>query len=130
MKAEILLFNTDPVTRQRIVNTVKPMMISVRAVSEKDHDRKLCEICGLPEMAEDTGEEKNGNASVDAPMMVFAAIPDSLLFIILDKLKENGIRIPHKAALTPTNMGWTPAELFAEIHKEVEAFAARQTDSR
>jgi hypothetical protein len=128
MKAEILLFSVDPVTRARIENVVKPMLIGVREVDKKDHGKKLGEICGVPAPAAGEMPEGGEAVPVSAPMMLFAAIPDSLLFIILDKLKENGVRIPHKAAVTPTNLGWTPEELFGEISREIASFAARKNN--
>lgn len=121
MKAEILLFEVDPVTEKRIVNTVKPMMISVRTVKPEDHDRRLCEICGVPAMSASGHRRKEDPGPVSAPMMLFAAIPDGLLFVILDRLKQNSVSISHKAAVTPTNLDWTPRELFAEIDREISA---------
>ena len=45
-------------------------------------------------------------------------LPLRFLFPFIDKMKENGIVIEHKAAITPTNIKWTLRYLLEENDQE------------
>lgn len=56
-------------------------------------------------------------------MLIFGGISSERLDVFLGVLKTAGISISLKAILTPYNIGWSPAQLFAELEKERASFA-------
>ena len=71
------------------------------------------------EGAEPTEERFEGEGFTDE-MLVLNHFTDSQMNYMLAYLKKEKIRIPLKAALTPTNQYWNSLELYEEIKKEHE----------
>ena len=60
------------------------------------------------------------------PVMVFVRLSDGMLDEALAAMREAGIRIPHKAVLTPYNVKWTAWQLYAQ--EEARKAVGREAD--
>ncbi|MBR2590619.1 MAG: DUF3783 domain-containing protein [Clostridia bacterium] len=54
------------------------------------------------------------------PMLIMAGLPRPAMEQFLDMLKAQGVYIPYKAMLTPTNLTWRCDALIEELKKEHE----------
>ena len=77
------------------------------------------------------GVEKKGRTpaplpAADLPAALVMSGLGNRLDSFVDQLKAQGVAIPLKAIVTPTNRGWSFGALLAELCREREALAAQQ----
>lgn len=96
----------------------------VREVRPEEYALPLGALCAdaPPDPAVQTAPAAGG-APVE-PTLVLAHFPPGRLDAVLQALRRVGVRAPLRAVLTPTNAGWTPARLSAELCREREAILA------
>ena len=56
-------------------------------------------------------------------LLVFAGFSERLLDTVLTELRRRRVHVGLKAVVTPTNAGWTAAELYDELCQERKAVA-------
>ena len=117
MNEKVLLFHMeDPEMLSKIRVALMIQKITVKVVAVSDYNQTvgyLAGISGTPAKAGTyTGED------FDEPMMIFC-MPSARLDGVLAAFRKAGIPAGiYKAMLTPTNSGWTPVALMAELKRE------------
>jgi len=129
----ILLFQISPSKLGRIESLCREIAdrlpIRIKEVPKKDWGKKLGSLADIEGFTSLRAEEKYGNkteggseASLSAlpgEMLVFSGFTGEDLDLFLEEYKKRGIeKIPLKAALTPTNIGWTAEQLRQELLQE------------
>lgn len=122
MKETVLLFHIeDRAQKLSIEQALFPYHVRLRKIEKERYSETLGQLVGLLDTP-DSPLPYDGD-ELEAPMMIFAGIPDRKLDSMLQSLRERKVRIPYKAILTPTNQAWTPQECFAELKREHEAMS-------
>ncbi|MDD3279881.1 MAG: DUF3783 domain-containing protein [Lachnospiraceae bacterium] len=119
MKETILVFQLeDPSEKLALETVLFPYHVRLKKIKLEQYTQNLGALAGL---WEEDPEAVPAETALDAPMLIFAGIPDAKLNQMLAGLRKRGIQIPYKAILTPTNATWTPLVCFEEIRREHEA---------
>lgn len=124
MKETILLFHLeDSKARLALETALFPFRVRIKTIKPEQYCQTLGALAGIETELEDA--QYNGS-ELDAPMLIFAGIPDNKLNQMLQSLRKKGVQLPYKAILTPTNASWTPTACFEEIKKEHEIMHAKK----
>ena len=59
--------------------------------------------------------------ALSEPMLVLDGFTDKRLEILLREMKRQEVRVPYKAVVTETNLGWLLHQLYEELSAEHEA---------
>ena len=115
--ALIILFNANDIEKEKLRILCNKENVKLKIISMEDVDQKvgyLAEIDGF-EKIESKGEYIK---EFDFTFAFFKDFGENDLFPFIDKMRENGIVIEHKAAITPTNIKWTLRYLLEENDQE------------
>lgn len=127
MKESILLFHLDDSnTRLALETALFPFHVRIKKIKLQQYAQTLGALAGIEQESEKAIYE---GEDLDAPMLIFAGIPDSKLNLMLQSMRKKGVQLPYKAILTPTNAGWTPVACFEEIKKEHEIMHAQKDNA-
>ena len=113
----LLLFNIAPPKRAKMQVIALRCACRMQVVPPERHGAKLEEI--LSGSAGETGEP-----AFSEELLVMSGLGERQMDVLLTELRRQRIPIALKAVVTPTNAGWTAAELYTELCREREAFAA------
>lgn len=113
---EVLMFNIESKKAAGIKLLCSTLGFGYRAVDPADFGRPLGVLLG----ASDSTDEQP-DASFDEEMLYFSEIDGGMLDILLFQLRKRRLTVPLKAVRTPTNIAFTPCELFHELSAEREA---------
>lgn len=81
----------------------------------------------LGELAQGKGEPGEAAEPLPDPMLVFCGLPQALLNQVLEVIRVAKLPpIPLKAVLTDVNRDWNTRQLYEELLKERDAFAAQE----
>ena len=120
MDGKILIFEvTDPALLEKIRLAMGLCQVEVRVVERGEYHQSIGVLAGIP------GGKLSGSGMempLPEPMMVLC-LPQSRLDGVLAALRGIGVPPMAKAMLTPTNAGWLPAQLLAELRRERAEFA-------
>lgn len=116
MNGKILLFGVTEEMQEKIRQAVDLLGISVQAVSPGQYHNTIGQLAFLP--PRETGAE---GTALPEPMMVLCLAQERLEGL-LAALRCAGLPPICKAMLTPTNAGWTPAQLLTELQRERAEF--------
>lgn len=84
----------------------------------------------LGQLAEGKGENGEPAQAIEESMLVFCGLGQALLNQVLEVIRLAQLPpIPLKAVLTDSNREWTTLQLYEELKKEREAFAANEKAS-
>lgn len=123
MKQTVLCCGVSPREEQRLAARLRPHGLAVYTVDRAQYTTPLDVILGLrkPErVLPPLGFE------LAEPMLVLHGLSEAQLDALLAELKAADIRIALKAVTTPTNLRWSPMQLYAELKRERAAFLERQ----
>ena len=113
-KSKILCYNVDDSTLMALSQLSSKLKISVINVPAEDYGRAIAAVA--------TGVTIERNPLVCVPfeesMAVFVSIPDTMLDVLLSKMREKKIKISLKAVLTPYNAVWDANTLYQELCRE------------
>lgn len=127
MKETVLLFNLQDKDRLlKLEMALFPLHVRLSRIPREDYSHPLGYLAGLKDVP--PAEIPYCGGELDGEMLIFAFLNDTRLNQVLAALRKNGVRIPYKAVLTPTNQYWTPLECFEEIRREHEAVAGNKAD--
>lgn len=119
VRGSVLLYNFKDKERTDKVKFIFVLMgIKIKTVDKKDYLQKIGALAGV-EGIERTEEIYEGEG-FDDEMLVINHLTDAQMNRMLAYFKKEGLQIPLKAALTPTNCQWNTLELHAEIVREHE----------
>lgn len=114
----LLLFNMAPEKRARIQVTALRAGCRLRAVPPERFGCTLSQLLSGQEGAQ-APEEPFGEE-----LLVMAGLDEHRMDFVLTALRRERTPVALKAVVTPTNASWTARELYAELCREREAFAA------
>ena len=118
MKPTILVYEMlDEGRKKKLRQIGKGLQVQVRHIRPGHYGVPLQQILQLPQ---DQWKIEAARQPLDAEMVVFCGLTDSLLERFLYELRRMGT-VEYKAVLTPTNAAWTGAALFAELEQEHRA---------
>ena len=135
MSSPLLLYSlSDRRTEDALLSLCRSLRLSCRKLRPTDGSSllgMLAEPAGAAPSRNNAGSMFPGSAplgltaaaSPSLPdLLVFCRFGDSLLDLFLAEYKKAGLRpVALKAVLTPTNAGWTPLRLAAELELERKA---------
>lgn len=128
MKETIMIFNfQDTQLLSKLKRTLLPLHVYFKQIQKHEYMQPLGYLAGIKDI-QSVPDIYEGDELEDK-MLIFAGISDSKLDKIIVSLRKNGLMIPYKAVLTPTNQHWTAIECFAEIRKEHKAIEAQKSNS-
>lgn len=132
VRGSVLLYNfTDKERTDKVKFIFVLMGIKIKTVEKTDYLQKIGALAGI-EGIERTEEIYEGEGFEDE-MLVINHLTDSQMNKMLAYLKKEGLNIPLKAALTPTNINWNTLELHEELvreHEEMQKMIAAQKAGR
>ena len=118
-RGSVLLYNFKDKERTDKVKFIFVLMgIKIKTVEKEDYLQKIGALAGV-EGIERTEEIYEGEG-FDEEMLVLNHLTDPQMNRMLAYLKKEGLQIPLKAALTPTNVHWNTLELHDELVREHE----------
>ena len=117
VKPVVLLYGFDGEKREALTGLFDREAVPYKEAGDGDLWKKTGHLCGIPGFL--PGEEKPFTP-FGREAMIFCGFGDGALDRILKLLRENGLRVDLKAALTPTNQNWPLGDLLTEIGKEHE----------
>ena len=119
-KETVLLYNMETGSKGRMVKLICMQMgIRVRSVEKSQYLKPVGQLAGLKGLA--GAEEPYEGEGFGEEMLVICNLTDAQMNQMLAYFRKEGIQIPLKAALTPTNMNWNSLELHDELVREHEA---------
>lgn len=125
MKPTILVYEMlDEGRKKKLRQIGKGLQVQVRHIRPEHYGVPLQQILQLPQ---DQWKIEAARQPLDAEMVVFCGLTDSLLERFLYELRRMGT-VEYKAVLTPTNAAWTGAALFAELEQEHRAMHGKSPE--
>jgi len=119
----VLLFEMNALKVMQIESVAKQFEINVNLIERKNYSESLGALLGITGMA-----RRNKPYSGDLlgeEMMIMSGVDPKCMEQFLDALKSAGVSaIALKAMVTPTNVFWSPSQLYTEIKKEHELLHA------
>ena len=120
VRGSVLLYNfTDKERADKVKFIFVLMGIKIRSVRKEDYLQPVGALSGVADISR-TDAVYDGEG-FDGEMLVICGLTDPQMDQMLAYFRREGIRIPLKAALTPTNMHWNSLELHDELVREHEA---------
>ena len=119
----VLCFRMEPQRQTRLAFVCAGLGIALKEPPEGEWGQTLGALWGL-----DRPERRPGPAGLPPEeMIVFCGLTEAQLDAFLARWRQTGLPpIRLKAVLTPTNRGWTPAMLQAQLSEEAAAFRRRK----
>ena len=122
-QAKILLFNVNNDRQLSIEKLCRSLSasVSVSAIRPSMYMQSMWYLAGIMGF-----EKKNTSytgSDFDSEMLVFSGIYQTLMDEFLESMKKAGVfPVALKAIITPTNIFWTPKQLYDELCQEHRAF--------
>ena len=117
VRGSVLLYNfTDKERADKVKFIFVLMGIKIRSVRKEDYLQPVGALSGVADISR-TDAVYDGEG-FDGEMLVICGLTDPQMDQMLAYFRREGIRIPLKAALTPTNKDWTVEQLFFELYQE------------
>lgn len=114
----ILIYQMDPMEKQEtLLSIAKDLDLEVKEISQGEVHQKVGALVGL-EGYEKTDEKGDLSRAPESEMVLFANVERQKIYDTIDRLREEGYTIPHKAALTRTTQDWTFRMLVNHIEQE------------
>lgn len=129
VRGSVLLYNfTDKERADKVKFIFVLMGIKIRSVRKEDYLQPVGALSGIADISR-TDAVYDGEG-FDGEMLVICGLTDPQMDQMLAYFRREGIRIPLKAALTPTNMHWTSLELHDELVREHEAVRRQMEEKK
>ena len=120
----LLLYNLDRRTGGAIKVLCAKLRLQWREIDPADYDKPLGALLGLPARTE--APDASPALPFREPMLVMANLLRPQFDALLQGMRQQGIRIPLKAVLTPPHITWTSAQLREELQREHEAVRGKE----
>lgn len=129
VRGSVLLYNfTDKERADKVKFIFVLMGIKIQSVRKEDYLQPVGALSGVADISR-TDAVYNGEG-FDGEMLVICGLTDPQMDQMLAYFRREGIRIPLKAALTPTNMHWNSLELHDELVREHEAVRRQMEEKK
>lgn len=129
VRGSVLLYNFTNKDRADKVKFIFVLMgIKIRSVRKEDYLQPVGALSGIADISR-TDAVYDGEG-FDGEMLVICGLTDPQMDQMLAYFRREGIRIPLKAALTPTNMHWNSLELHDELVREHEAVRRQMEEKK
>lgn len=129
VRGSVLLYNfTDKERADKVKFIFVLMGIKIRSVRKEDYLQPVGALSGVADISR-TDAVYDGEG-FDGEMLVICGLTDPQMGQMLAYFRREGIRIPLKAALTPTNMHWNSLELHDELVREHEAVRRQMEEKK
>lgn len=110
--------SNDDAQKAKVKSVLVRLGIRIKNITLAESEQTLGYLLGRKEYA--FSEEKNQDDLIK-PMLILAEFTEKRLDILLRELKKENVKIPYKAIITDTNIGWTMRALYHELARENEA---------
>ena len=117
--ALVLEYNISQSRLQKLRFALMKSGLKSRAVKKAEYGQSLGYLAGIE------GYEEIPNADgrdFSDEMLVLCGLSDRQIGVLLPTLRNAGVSVSLKAALTETNAGWSSSQLREELIREREAF--------
>ena len=129
VRGSVLLYNfTDKERADKVKFIFVLMGIKIRSVRKEDYLQPVGALSGIADISR-TDAVYDGEG-FDGEMLVICGLTDPQMDQMLAYFRREGIRIPLKAVLTPTNMHWNSLELHDELVREHEAVRRQMEEKK
>ncbi len=123
MRPTILTFNLSDARLSKLRFLCMKLGLAVKPVPAEDLCQPISALCGLSERAETAPAE-----AFSEEMLVFCHMDNAQVNRLLQTARQMRFApVALKAILTPTNAGWTPVQLCAELQQERQAVLQGET---
>ena len=120
-QARILLFNMNKDRQRSVERLCRSLSIKTSYVKTSLYSQSLGYLAGIQGFPRNPSVY-NGN-ELESEMLVFSGMDSELTDRFLTTFKESNLPpIFLKAVVTPTNIFWTPVQLYQELMKEHKRF--------
>ena len=127
-QALILLFNVNNDRQRSIERLCRSLSVPAKAkvVKSSQYTQTMGYLAGI------SGFQRNNvgypGSDFNSEMLVFSGFSSEVMDEFIDNMKKNGLPpVSLKAIITPTNIFWTPIQLFNELEKEHKAFTLNRS---
>ena len=120
--SRVLLFNIKAEKAAKIKMLCRKLYIETQTVNRDQYGLRMEQI-----IADEEARAQEPEQSFDEEMLYLADLQGGMLNILLDQLRRRGLSVSLKAVSTPTNLSFTPCELYREIAAEREAIRRGMT---
>ena len=117
MTPQVLIYNIhDPLRKKRLKMLLLSLKIRAKIVTGEQYGQPIGTLAGIKDIppAPDLGQP----AAMTEEMLIMCHFPEALLNCFLPLLRKNGLVIPLKAVLTPTNAAWSSYKVYRELRRE------------
>ena len=124
----LLMYNIDRRTGTALKVLCQKTRIQWKEIAPEDYGQPLGALIGLPTPAAEAPAAPV--TSFREPMLVMANLLRPQFDALLQGMRQQGIRVPLKAVLTPTNVSWSSLQLHDELVREHEAVTRGREDNQ
>lgn len=134
-QARILLFNMNTDRQHSIERLCRSLSIKTSYINSSSYYQTMGYLAGIQGFARTPSNNisklpKQANNDFNMEMLVFSGMDSSSIDEFLDAFKKTNLSpVALKAILTPTNIFWTPIQLYKELSKEHQVMAQKNTQS-
>lgn len=122
MKATLLTCNLSPQKATSLRVLALRLGLQVKPIPAEQADHTLSQLLfGLTDPAIPSTPDFSGE------LLIMAGLTGKTLDLLLQGLRRQRVHIPLKAVLTETNASWTLVQLYEELCRERDAFAAGES---
>ena len=119
----ILSYGIDKEEIDKINQIASKFNVKHKTVSKENLNEKIGFLCEFKSF--EKSDEVNAN-ECNEKCLVFSGILQKNISSLLKELKINGINIPLKAMVTPSNQSWSLFDLIEELKKEHKFMTERK----
>lgn len=123
VKPVVLCYGIEGEKKEQLAALFDQEAVPYKEAGTADLCQKAGFLCGLPGFEAGEAVERE---IFPREAMIFCGFKDRELDRVLMLLRENGLKVALKAALTPTNQHWSLGDLLTEIAKEHEEMSRRR----
>lgn len=124
----LLAYELEKGTEQELKSLASAFGHQVKTVSPASYGETLGYVAGISgfkrNSMKDTGEK------LGSGMLVLCGLDSDAMDQLLGALREQKLRIPLKAVITPYNISWTSRMLYEELKKEHVSMASGKNSPR
>ena len=120
-QAKLLCFNLSEQEWKILSRESEKLGAAPYRVEQTDFSQTLGALLGILER-----EKKPCLSPFSEKMIIMSSFDKNNMERFLDSIKKDGVKIPYKAVITPTNLFWHCEDLIKELVKEHEQIRRKQ----
>ncbi len=116
----VLTYGLDDPTQEGLANVLDKLKSPQRKVDPRELGEMVGCLAGFPGYSA-KGDQELQSVADSSGVLCISGLSGAKLDRLLQALRQEGVSIPLKAVVTPTNQRWTFLQLIQELQREHEA---------